>query len=69
MIAILDENNKVISMPGGNVPSYDNNAFLPPIYDNKTFYNPHDLCVDNDWNIYVPQWNSGKTYPMKLSRV
>jgi peptidylamidoglycolate lyase len=69
MIAILDKNNKVISMPGGNVPCYDNNAFLPPIYDNKTFYNPHDLCVDNDWNIYVPQWNSGKTYPMKLSRV
>jgi hypothetical protein len=40
-----------------------------PAYDQKTFLNPHDVCIDDDENIYVPQWNSGKTYPVKLHRV
>jgi hypothetical protein len=30
---------------------------------------PHDVCVDNDENIYVPQWASKKSYPIKLERV
>ena len=69
MLAILDKNNTVISMPGGNKPTYDGSSLIPPIYDQKTFFNPHDVCIDNDENIYVPQWNSGKTYPLKLTRV
>ena len=69
MLAILDKNNTVVSMPGGNKPTYDGSSLIPPIYDQKTFLNPHDVCVDNDENIYVPQWNSGKTYPLKLTRV
>ena len=69
MIAILDEDNKVISMPGGSSPLYENGMLKPPSYDQKTFLNPHDVCIDNDENIYVPQWNSGKTYPVKLHRV
>lgn len=69
MIAILDKNNKIISLPGGNKPLYTEDALVPPMYDNKTFFNPHDVCVDDDWNIYVPQWNSNKTYPVKLTRV
>ena len=69
MLAIIDKNNTVVSMPGGNKPTYDGSSLIPPIYDQKTFFNPHDVCVDNDENIYVPQWNSGKTYPLKLTRV
>jgi len=30
---------------------------------------PHDVCVDGDGSIYVPQWASKKTYPVKLERV
>ena len=33
------------------------------------FMHPHDVCVDNDENIYVPQWASKKSYPIKLERV
>ena len=46
-------------------------SFFAPnhTYDQNTFFNPHDVCIDNDENIYVPQWNSGKTYPLKLTRV
>ena len=69
MLAVLDQNNKVISMPGGSIPTYSNNVLQAPVYDQKTFLNPHDVCIDEDENIYVPQWNSGKTYPIKLHRV
>ncbi|MDA9843313.1 6-bladed beta-propeller [Flavobacteriaceae bacterium] len=69
MLAVLDQNNKVISMPGGSSPSYKNGLLEAPVYDQKTFLNPHDVCIDDDENIYIPQWNSGKTYPIKLHRV
>lgn len=69
MLAVLDRNNKVISLPGGSAPAYQDGALVPPVYDQKTFLNPHDVCVDNDDNLYVPQWNSNKTYPLKLTRV
>lgn len=69
MVAILDENDKVISLPGGDKPTYLDGKLVPPVYDNKTFLNPHDVCLDNDDNIYVPQWNSNRTYPVKLERV
>jgi len=69
MLAVLDENNSVVSLPGGSEPVYDYNGLISPVYDQKTFFNPHDVCIDNEENIYVPQWNSGKTYPLKLTRV
>jgi peptidylamidoglycolate lyase len=69
MLAILDQENKVVSLPGGSSPTYQNDLLEAPTYDQKTFLNPHDVCIDNDENIYVPQWNSGKTYPVKLHRV
>ena len=68
MLAILDHNNKIISLPGGDVPKYIDGVLQKPIYDQKTFLNPHDVCIDNDDSIYIPQWNSGKTYPVKLIR-
>ena len=69
MLAVLDKNNKVISLPGGSQPNYKDGVLVPPVYDQKTFLNPHDVCVDNDDNLYIPQWNSNKTYPLKLTRV
>jgi peptidylamidoglycolate lyase len=33
------------------------------------FQYPHDVCVDRDENLYIAQWNSGNTYPIKLERV
>ena len=69
MLAVLDENNSVISFPGGSKPVYNNSQLIASVYDQSTFFNPHDVCIDNDGDIYVPQWNSGKTYPLKLTRV
>lgn len=68
-LAVLDQDNKVISFPGASAPGYENGILLPPTYDDITFLNPHDVCIDNDENIYVPQWVSGRTYPVMLERI
>lgn len=69
MLAVLDESNKIVSFPGGNAPKYNDGVLGPPQYDGQTFRNPHDVLVDNDSNLYVPQWASGRTYPIKLNRI
>jgi hypothetical protein len=69
MLAVLDRNNKVVSFPGGEAPEYIDGTLKDGTYDGSTFMNPHDVCLDNDGNLYVPQWNSERTYPIKLSRV
>ncbi len=68
MLAVLDKDNKVVSLPGGSAPQYQDDVLLAPVYDGRTFRNPHDVLIDDDGNLYIPQWASGKTYPIKLSR-
>jgi sugar lactone lactonase YvrE len=70
MVAVLDLNNQVVSLPGSAyLPEYAEGSISKPKYDGDSFLNPHDVCVDNDGNIYVPQWYSGKSYPYRLERV
>jgi hypothetical protein len=68
-VSILDENNTLISAPGGSVPNYENGKLKKMHQALNVFYHPHDVCVDDEENLYVAQWNSGKTYPIKLTRV
>ena len=35
----------------------------------KLFTHPHGIVLDEEESIYVAQWNSGQTYPIKLARV
>ncbi|MES2426003.1 MAG: 6-bladed beta-propeller [Bacteroidota bacterium] len=66
---ILDKNNKVVSNIGGTEPIYQDGVLQPMAQAEKIFLNPHDVCVDNDENLYVAQWASGKVYPYKFTRV
>ncbi len=68
-VTILDRDNKVVSNPGGNEPVYANDALQPLGQTTPTFIYPHDVCIDDEENMYVCQWNSGKRYPYKLSLV
>jgi hypothetical protein len=68
-VTILDKNNKVISNIGGTEPIYSNGKLQPLRQAEKIFVHPHDVLVDDDENIYVAQWASGKVYPYKLKRV
>jgi DNA-binding beta-propeller fold protein YncE len=68
-ITILDENNKVVSTPGGTQPLYLGGKLQAQKKEGSVFIHPHDVCVDEEDNLYVAQWNSGGTYPIKLERV
>ena len=68
-LIIETENNKVVSNLAGSEPTYTG-AVPDEMYQTiKAFQYPHDVCVDDEENLYVAQWNSGKTYPFKLEPV
>ncbi|MFC3880297.1 twin-arginine translocation signal domain-containing protein [Algoriphagus namhaensis] len=67
-VTILDQDNKVISNPGGTAPEYKNGELQLMVQSEPIFKHCHDVCIDQDENIYVCQWNAGKTYPIKLIR-
>jgi len=66
---ILDKHNKVVSNIGGTKPVYKDGVLQPMSQAEKIFVHPHDVCVDDDENLYVAQWASGKVYPYKFTRV
>lgn len=68
-VTILDKDNKVISNPGGTKPEYRGGALQLMVQKQPIFNHCHDVCIDEDKNIYVCQWNANKTYPIKLERV
>ena len=68
-VTILDRKNRVISNPGGTFPEYQSNQLKQIEQQEKIFKHPHDVCIDDEQNLYIPQWNSGKVYPIKLVRV
>ena len=68
-VTILDKSNKCVSNLAGSEPTYKNGIPDEMYQTNKIFRYPHDVCIDNDENIYVAQWNSGKEYPYKLEPV
>jgi hypothetical protein len=68
-VSILDEQNRLVSAPGGVAPVYEEDHLRPMYQVLRVFTHPHDVCVDEDENLYVAQWNAGFTYPIKLTRV
>lgn len=68
-VTILDKDFKVISNLGGNEPVYNNGTLQELMQQDKVFQYPHDVCIDDEENMYVAQWNSGNIYPYKLTPV
>lgn len=68
-VTILDKNNKVVSNPGGTAPKYRKGELQVMVQDQPIFKHCHDVCIDEDENIYICQWNANQTYPVKLERV
>lgn len=68
-VTILDDQDRVVSNPGGHAPKYDDQGSLQiMLQDQPVFRNCHDVCVDRQGDLYVCQWNSGNVYPYKLRR-
>ncbi len=64
------EGDTVVSNPGGTAPVYSKGQ-LQPSYQlaDKPILHGHDVCVDEDENLYICQWNANKTAPLKLERI
>lgn len=68
-VTILDDQDRVVSNPGGHAPKYDGEGKLQiMLRDQPVFRNCHDVCVDRQRDLYVCQWSSGNVYPYKLRR-
>lgn len=67
-VTILDEKDKVISNPGGTKPKYRGGELQLMVQETPTFMHCHDVCVDDEENVYVCQWNANRSYPIKLVR-
>ncbi len=66
-VIILNKENKPVSVLAGSEAAYDDNHKLKTFYQTiQLFKHPHDVLVDDDENLYVCQWNSGKVYPFKF---
>lgn len=65
-ISVLDRDYKIVSNIGGTAPHYVNGKLQPMSQQGGFFRHPHDLVVAADGAIYVPQFASGNTYPVKL---
>lgn len=69
-VSILDDQLRVVSNIAGSAPEYGDDGKLRPMrHTEDIFLHPHDLIVDEDDGIYVAQFASGATYPIKLERV
>ena len=68
-VTILDKNNKVVSNLSASTPEYHGDRPDEMYQTIKIFQYPHDVCIDDEENIYVAQWNSGNVYPYKLTPI
>ena len=66
MILILDGSDRVVSVVGGAPANYVDGKLQTPEVFNYTLTHPHDVYVDAAGALYVAQWWSSQTYPIKL---
>jgi hypothetical protein len=69
-LSVLTPELKVLSNIAGTAPIYNEAGKLARMKSQEpVFMHPHDLIVDDEDSIYVAQFASGNTYPVKLERV
>lgn len=69
-VSILDASLRVVSNVGGTAPEYGPDGKLRTMaHREEIFRHPHDLAVDTEGSLYVAQFASGRTHPIKLERI
>lgn len=66
---ILNKDNMVGENQGGTETQYINGELQKLVQDQPIFKPCHDVYIDDEENLHMPQWNAGKVYPYKLSRI
>lgn len=69
MILILNGKDRIVSAVGGVPPVYASEELRSLDVFNYTLNHPHDVHVDAAGALYVAQWSSNQTYPIKLEPV
>ena len=66
-VSIIDDNDRIVSNLGALPAIYDASGKLQPLQQGGSlFVHPHGLLKDDENSLYVCQWASGKTYPLKF---
>jgi len=68
-VSVLDKDNKVIANIGGTLPLYQDGKLQKMTHSGDTFIHPHALTMDKYGNLYVAQWMSKSTWPLKFTPV
>lgn len=69
-VSVLDKQFKVVANIGGTAPEFQDDGKLKQMKSvGETFIHPHDLVVAKDGTLYVAQFLSNATWPVKLERV
>ncbi|WP_286133386.1 6-bladed beta-propeller [Colwellia sp. UCD-KL20] len=68
-ISIFNKENKVIANLGGTQPKYIDGKLQPMQSSWDVFQHCHGICIDDEDNLYVGQWNSHHALPYKLERL
>jgi hypothetical protein len=69
-VSVLDGQLRVVANIAGSAPEYGDDGALRPMKNtDPVFLHPHDAIVDDEGSLYVAQFSSGNTYPLKLERV
>jgi hypothetical protein len=66
VVLILDGSDRIVSAIGGLPQAGSDGKPRPVVNYNYTFNHPHDVCVGQDGALYVSQWSSNRSYPIKL---
>ena len=66
-ISVLNQDLKVVANLAGQSPQYDpHGQLLKMQHSSHIFHHPHGLCFDNKGNLYVAQFSSNATWPLKF---
>lgn len=65
-VTVHDKNNKLIANIGGTLPYHHEGKFHEMTHHGHTFIHPHAVTMDKDGNLYVAQWMSKGSWPLKF---
>ena len=69
-VSVMDAQLRVVANVGGTQPVYDDDGRIQKMqHVGETFIHPHDLVIDGEGSLYVAQFASNRTYPVKLERI
>jgi len=68
-LTVLNRDFKVVANLGGAPPEYEDGKLLQMRHDGHTFLHPHGILFDREGNLYVAQYDSNGTFPLKFERM